>query len=219
MANEPDDMPDVENSGGGGKPQTEGGTRRKPSVAGGEPYYADDYASRRWQGDPQEAARKSSTGRYAGHAEDRERFAGFPGWRGPKYGNPYGPGRRRSDYSPAEHRPAGQAPGHVSRSDRNREAELLPSRPGRAAGSHRGKGPKGYQRSAARIHEDVCESLMGDEFLDASRIEVSVDAGEVTLSGHVEDKRSKRAAEDDADGVRGVRHVQNNLRIEARLSS
>ena len=219
MTNEPDDRPDAGNGEGGGKPETEPRTEGRQPEGGGESYYADDYASRRWKGDPQEAARKSSTERYAEHAEHRESFADFPGWRGPKYGNPHGPGRRRFDYSPTEHRPAGQAPGHVSRSDRNRERELLPSQPGRAAGSHRGKGPRGYRRSDARIHEDVCESLMEDEFLDASRIEVAVDAGEVTLSGYVEDKWSKRTAEDDADGVRGVRHVQNNLRIEANLFS
>jgi hypothetical protein len=48
--------------------------------------------------------------------------------------------------------------------------------------------------------------------LDASDIEVIVDGSEVTLNGTVRDRDDKRRAEDLAD-VRGVTHVQNNLRI------
>jgi osmotically-inducible protein OsmY len=81
------------------------------------------------------------------------------------------------------------------------------------AGGHRGRGPKGYQRSDQRILEDVCERLLDDDFLDASEIEVSVDSGEVTLNGHVTDRLMKRRAEDLADQLPGVKHLQNNLRI------
>jgi len=35
----------------------------------------------------------------------------------------------------------------------------------------------------------------------------------VTLNGTVRDRSQKRRAEDVADGVTGVTHVQNNLRI------
>ena len=60
--------------------------------------------------------------------------------------------------------------------------------PGRARrwygeGRHRGVGPKGYVRSDERIRELVCDDLMDDPWLDASRIEVAVKDGEVTLSG------------------------------------
>ncbi|ODM41182.1 BON domain-containing protein [Cereibacter johrii] len=78
---------------------------------------------------------------------------------------------------------------------------------------HRGKGPRGYQRSDTRILDDVNDRLSDDPRLDASDIDVSVADGEVTLSGHVSTKMDKRRAEDCADAVSGVRHVQNNLRV------
>jgi osmotically-inducible protein OsmY len=79
---------------------------------------------------------------------------------------------------------------------------------------HRGRGPKGYQRSDDRIREDVDDRLSDDPYVDASEIEVSVSNGEVTLSGTVDGREAKRRAEDIADRVSGVRHVQNNLRVQ-----
>ena len=79
--------------------------------------------------------------------------------------------------------------------------------------SHRGKGPKGYKRSDSRIQEDANDRLADDGSVDASDIEVSVKDGEVTLSGFVTDRWEKRRAEDCVDGVSGVNHVQNNLRV------
>lgn len=78
---------------------------------------------------------------------------------------------------------------------------------------HRGRGPKGYVRSDDRIKEDVSERLMDDGHLDASDIEVSVQDGEVTLSGTVSERFAKRHAEDIAERASGVKHVQNNLRV------
>ena len=83
----------------------------------------------------------------------------------------------------------------------------------RGTGPHRGKGPAGYQRSDERIRELVCESLTDDDEIDASHIAVSVTGGEVMLSGTVDDRGSKRAAEDCAYSVPGVRDVQNRLRV------
>jgi osmotically-inducible protein OsmY len=80
-------------------------------------------------------------------------------------------------------------------------------------GPHRGKGPKNYTRSEERIREDVSDKLSEDSFLDASAIEVSVQDGEVTLSGSVESRYSKHRAEDLAEDVTGVKNVQNNLRV------
>ncbi|OAP36524.1 hypothetical protein AU381_18665 [Sinorhizobium glycinis] len=80
------------------------------------------------------------------------------------------------------------------------------------AGRFRGKGPRGYKRSDDRIAEDVNDRLTEDPWLDASGIEVSVSNGEVTLGGFVSSRLDKRRAEDCADGVPGVSHVQNNLR-------
>lgn len=81
------------------------------------------------------------------------------------------------------------------------------------AASHRGRGPKGYRRSDERIREDVSDRLTDDSSVDASGIEVSVQDGEVTLSGTVGDRQGRRRAEDIAESVAGVTHVQNNLRL------
>jgi hypothetical protein len=82
-------------------------------------------------------------------------------------------------------------------------------RPGR----HRGRGPKGYQRSDERIRDDVSDRLTDDPHIDASDIEVAVQNREVTLSGTVSSRFEKRHAEDIAESVSGVAHVQNNLRV------
>jgi osmotically-inducible protein OsmY len=79
--------------------------------------------------------------------------------------------------------------------------------------AHRGRGPKGYTRSDDRIREDVCDRLTDDPHVDASEIDVRVANGEVTLSGTVTDRTAKRHAEDLAERIGGVRHVQNNLRV------
>jgi osmotically-inducible protein OsmY len=86
--------------------------------------------------------------------------------------------------------------------------------PGGQQGLHRGRGPKNYSRSDHRIQEDVNDRLTDDHFLDATHIDVNVAGGEVTLSGTVTNRTDKRRAEDLADEVSGVKHVQNNLRIQ-----
>jgi len=82
-----------------------------------------------------------------------------------------------------------------------------------AAGPHRGRAPRGYARSDERIREDVCDLLMEEAQIDPSEVEVNVSGGEVTLDGFVAEKAEKRLAEDWAEEVLGVTHVQNNLRI------
>ncbi len=83
---------------------------------------------------------------------------------------------------------------------------------------HRGRGPKGYTRSDERIREDVNDRLTDDGWLDASDIEVEVSGSEVTLTGQVNSRAEKRRAEDIADGISGVKHVQNNLRVKDRTA-
>jgi osmotically-inducible protein OsmY len=78
---------------------------------------------------------------------------------------------------------------------------------------HRGRGPKGYRRSDERIRDDVSDRLADDPYVDASDIEVSVQNGEVTLSGMVDSRQARRRAEDLVENVSGVSHVQNNLRV------
>jgi len=88
-----------------------------------------------------------------------------------------------------------------------------------SSGPHRGKGPKGYVRADVRILEDVNDRLSDDGRLDASDIEVTVEAGEVTLNGRVASREDKRRAEDLAEQASGVKHVQNNLRVRAAEAS
>ncbi|MGN6549105.1 MAG: BON domain-containing protein [Pararhizobium sp.] len=81
---------------------------------------------------------------------------------------------------------------------------------------HRGKGPRGYKRSDERIREDVSDRLTDEAQLDPSEVEVIVHDGEVTLQGQVAKRFEKRLAEDWAETVSGVVHVQNNIRVRQR---
>jgi hypothetical protein len=84
---------------------------------------------------------------------------------------------------------------------------------GRSVGTFRGRGPKGYQRSDERIREDVCDLLTENVDLDASDVQVTVIACEITLQGSVPSRQDKRLAEDLAESVSGVRNVHNQLRV------
>jgi hypothetical protein len=86
-------------------------------------------------------------------------------------------------------------------------------KPQREHAQHRGKGPRDYQRADQRIYEDVCERLADDDHVDATDIEVSVNGGEVTLTGKVRSRTSKRRATQVAESVSGVKDVFNSIRI------
>lgn len=75
------------------------------------------------------------------------------------------------------------------------------------------RGPKGYKRSDARIHEDVNEHLAHQDHFDPSDVEVSVTNGEVTLTGSVGVRQEKYWAEELTDEVRGVTEIHNQLRV------
>jgi osmotically-inducible protein OsmY len=79
--------------------------------------------------------------------------------------------------------------------------------------SHRGKGPKNFKRTDDRIKELISDKLTDDWQVDASDIEVSVLNGEVVLSGYVNERAQKRKAEDLAESVLGVVHVENRIKI------
>lgn len=81
------------------------------------------------------------------------------------------------------------------------------------AGPYVGRGPRGYTRSEERTREDVCERLTEDGQIDASNIEVTIENGEITLSGTVASLRAKRLAEDIAYSVKWVKEVHNRLRV------
>jgi osmotically-inducible protein OsmY len=65
------------------------------------------------------------------------------------------------------------------------------------------------------MREDVCDALTEAHDVDASDIEVGVEAGTVTLTGTVDSRYSKRRSEDIAAEINGVRDVQNQLRVSA----
>ncbi|WP_225207453.1 BON domain-containing protein [Novosphingobium huizhouense] len=79
---------------------------------------------------------------------------------------------------------------------------------------HRGRGPSDYTRSDERIREDANDRLTDDWRVDARRISVAVENGEVTLTGTVGNRQEKHRAEECVERVSGVKHVQNNLRVE-----
>jgi osmotically-inducible protein OsmY len=83
-------------------------------------------------------------------------------------------------------------------------------------GLHRGKGPKNYKRSDERLREEILDRLTDDHYIDASEIEVEVKSGEITLSGVVDERNAKRRAEDLAESVSGVTHVENRLKIQSK---
>ena len=83
----------------------------------------------------------------------------------------------------------------------------------RVPGPHAGRGPRGYQRSDERIREELNDRLTMHGYIDATDIECRVVDGEVTLTGFVDSRAAKRAAEDIADALYGVREVHNQLRV------
>jgi hypothetical protein len=105
---------------------------------------------------------------------------------------------------------------HITRQQADEEHAWAAPSAWYGEGRYRGIGPKGYVRSDERIRELVCDDLMDDPWLDASAIEVTVRDGEVTLSGNVDSRNAKRLAEYLAEHAGGVKHVQNNLRVEVR---
>lgn len=165
---------------------------------------------------------KSSTGRTAGESAARAGaipgrieygappgyapFVDEPGMRGqPDYGRHFGPLSGGPTYPVSDSPWTAPPPVGVDSVPLSRDLSDV----GR---EHRGKGPRDYVRSDVRIREDVCDRLT-EAPLDASDVVVEVRSGDVILDGTVLDKRSKRLAEDIAEETRGVKSVENHLRI------
>jgi osmotically-inducible protein OsmY len=85
-------------------------------------------------------------------------------------------------------------------------------------GRHTGRGPKNYRRTDERIQEEINEQLTRHPEIDAYEIEVTVQGGEVILAGFVDDRGTKRLAEDIAEECSGVNEVRNNLRVRGQGS-
>jgi hypothetical protein len=167
-----------------GGPAPSGSSPERPG-AGGASFTSQDYTGRRY-------------------ADERGRadYGHLPR-QGPDYG-------RAEDYSYAR----------SYRADRDREERRYADDRGyggdygQEGRGHRGVGPRGYQRSDERISDEAHDRLTDDPWLDASNIELVVRAGEITLSGHVEHREAKHRAEHLVEDLSGVRHVQNNLRVD-----
>jgi osmotically-inducible protein OsmY len=86
----------------------------------------------------------------------------------------------------------------------------------RVPGPHIGRGPRGYQRSDERIREELNDRLTAHGLIDATDVECRVVNGEVTLTGWVDSRAAKHAAEDIAGDLHGVRDVHNQLRVRSR---
>lgn len=128
------------------------------------------------------------------------------------YERGYGDAGRDEDHEGFEER--AREAGEFFRRTGRRVAEWFSGDENDGRSSHRGRGPKGYQRPDERISDEAHHCLTEDSWLDASDIAVSVSAGEVTLSGTVENRESKHRAERLVEDIGGVKHVQNNLRVD-----
>jgi osmotically-inducible protein OsmY len=172
-------------------------------------WFGDDEAERRRQMDERERDHYYGSGGYPRGGSDRAPYADRY-WDRPSWIRPFGNERNLGDRFPVEREwvdrtSSPEYPGTLrdrAWEDRNR-----------AVGWFAGRGPRGYQRSDARINEDVCDRLCDSPEVDATDIDVRVTGGEVTLSGSVSDRDQKRRAEDLIEQVSGVREVHNTLRV------
>jgi osmotically-inducible protein OsmY len=199
-------------------------------------WFGNEEAQRRREMDERERERERQRERGYGPASEYGR-GGERGWSDRGYGYPsergvgaerWGPGDRwAGDYGRTEYerggagtyRPTGYrgetgygpryGGGYTGTSGTVGEGYARPY----GRGGFAGRGPKGYQRSDARINEDVCDRLVDAPDIDAGNIEVKVNNGEVTLSGTVPEREDKRRSEDLIENISGVREVHNNLRV------
>jgi osmotically-inducible protein OsmY len=170
--------------------RTYGERRAAPSGYGSE-------AGRGWQ---------VGAGSSGPRGEDRHRNAG----RGYPEGRAYGGGRDEPGFF---ERTGERIASWVGADDDRGGREAGAYRGAEGARHHRGRGPRGYARSDDRIREDINDRLTDDYYVDATDIEVAVSATEVTLSGIVDSRQARHRAEDIAESVSGVTHVQNDLRV------
>jgi osmotically-inducible protein OsmY len=111
--------------------------------------------------------------------------------------------------------PEGYGSASAAGTSRKYGGEWQSSERWRVSGPHVGRGPRGYQRSDERIREEINDRLTAHGLVDATDIEVGIQSGEVTLTGFVDSRSAKRAAEDCAEDIQGVREVHNHLRIRS----
>jgi osmotically-inducible protein OsmY len=203
-------------------------------------WFGNDEAARRRQMDEQERERWQRGSRWGAersYGSDREYGDRPYGWRGEsrEYGGevadrdygawrtpPAASGYTGMSYAPYD-RPTPDSTGYTEYGrqsyggpygrERYGAREWSSTEGWRVPGPHTGRGPRGYQRSDERIREEVNDRLTAHGLIDATDVECRVQSGEVTLTGFVDSRAAKRAAEDIAEDVAGVREVHNQLRI------
>jgi BON domain len=194
---------------GEGSTGVRGAYGNAPGFTGSQGYYSGgDFGnqpeSSRQQdyGQEQEYGRSQEfgSGQGLGNQQSFGAGQGYGGGQGQGYGmggSQLGPGHGSSSGY------GGQGQGSGQETQRGGEARR---------GQHAGRGPRGYRRSDERIGEDINDRLTEHSEIDAEDIEVQVSDGEVTLTGTVDNRWTKRMAEDVAYDVSGVTEVTNNLR-------
>lgn len=192
-------------------PYSHGGQGHRPHGGGGQ----GGGMSGGMGGGQSSADRHGEQGRYRRHSEGGEQYE-QGGARWGQFGGPdeetWGPrsqrglGAWREQYGSGEG--YGRGGGPAGQMDYGHDHYGRDMR-----GSHRGKGPKGYERSPERLKEDICERLTDAPEVDASEVSISVKEGIVTLEGSVPDRRMKHRAEDIVEACPGVKDVENRLRV------
>jgi hypothetical protein len=81
--------------------------------------------------------------------------------------------------------------------------------------SHRGRGPKGYERSDERLREIICERLTDDPWIDASEVSIEVNNKTVRLTGTVDNRQTKYEIEELIERSTNVREIDNQLRVQS----
>ncbi len=113
-----------------------------------------------------------------------------------------------------------QSPGDAHRMT----SAAAPYRPGDSLTSEQNRsalsgGANAYARSDERIREEICDRIARLGIADSTRVEVSVEAGEVTLTGTISERQAKHAIEDSVGDIPGVTDVHNQLRVARQAQS
>ena len=74
------------------------------------------------------------------------------------------------------------------------------------------RGPKGWVRSDAAILDELVERIVRAG-IDASELEVEVEAGEVSIEGDLETREERRRVIDLAERILGVRAIDAVIRV------
>lgn len=171
-----------------------------------------------WRRDEELAQRRRMDESERNYSSDRPYGDRDYGWRS------IGPETWRGEYrdpaqrpSPegwrSEHRHESSFTGGYRQSDYS--ASATGSDSWRVPGPFAGRGPRGYQRPDDRIREEVNDRLTAHGLIDATDVECRVEHGEVTLTGFVNSRQAKRAAEDVIEDIHGVRDIHNQLRVRS----